>query len=45
MYHLSVKKGLVKKDVFYEKLKKWGSGDVLGFKKNVSTDAIQIENQ
>ena len=36
---------MVKKDIFYEKIKKLGSGDVLEFKKIESTDVIQIENQ
>jgi len=36
---------LVKKDVFYEKIKKLGSSDLLEFKKIESTDEIQIENK
>lgn len=36
---------MVKKDMFYEKLKKQGSGDVIGFKKYESIDTIQTENE
>jgi hypothetical protein len=41
VFNLSIKKGLKKKDIFFEKMKKWGSGSILDFKNHSSDDGLK----
>ena len=38
---MSIKKGLKKKDIFFEKMKKWGSGSILDLQNHSSDDGLK----